>query len=245
MILLTILRSALASVFFVLFTVLWSSLALLEALCMKHRRLEAWIMSAWGRVGLWIFGVKLEVKGTENIPKGGCLFLFNHTSFFDIFAMVAAYEDFRFGAKIELFKIPLFGAAMKHFGILPIARSRREEVFRVYQEAQERAKRGEKFALSPEGKRNVSETLLPFKSGPFVFAINSQIPLVPVVIKGAWAVMEKGWILPNWNRWSRTISIFYLPAIETAGSQISDRSELQNKVYQEMKPYFEDPNGSL
>lgn len=239
MIVFSFLRSVLAAIFFVIFTFFWSSLAILESLIVRSKDAESWIMGTWGKVGLWIFGVKLEVKGLENIPDSGCLFIFNHTSFFDIFAMEAAYRHFRFGAKIELFRIPIFGAAMRQYGILPIARSNREHVFKVYQEAENRAKQGEKFALAPEGKRNRVESLLPFKAGPFIFAINSQIPLVPVVIKGAHAVLGKGKFLPNWDRWTRTIELEYLPPISSVGFTIEARGQLQEKAFKVMQPYFE------
>ncbi len=195
-------------------------------------------MATWGKVGLKVFNVRLQVKGLENIPEGSCLFLFNHTSFFDIFAMLSAYGNFRFGSKIELFSIPIFGAAMKRLGVLPIARQKRENVFKVYDEAKARVQLGEKFALAPEGKRNDQEALLPFKSGPFIFAINSGAPVVPVVIKGAWAVFKKNQWLPNWDRFSRTVTVEYLPAISTAGVSVEKRSELQDKVFQAMKVYF-------
>ncbi len=228
-------RSLIGALFFVVFTFIWSSFAILETFMINSRDLESWIISSWGRLGLKVFGVKLEVRGLENVPSGSALFLFNHTSFFDIFALVAAYPDMRFGAKIELFSIPLFGPAMRRMGVLPIARTRREEVFKVYEEAAERVRRGEKFSLAPEGGRNFEEKLLPFKSGPFVFAINSGMPLVPAVIQGAHHIMGKGHWLPNRDRWSRTLTVTYLKPISTQNVPIEKRGVLQEQAYQEMK----------
>jgi 1-acyl-sn-glycerol-3-phosphate acyltransferase len=232
------LRSFFAGLFFIVFTFFWCVFAIIVAFLPHSKGFETWIMSTWGKVAIKIWGVKVVVKGLENIPKGSCLFVFNHTSFFDIFAMEAAYGEFHFGAKIELFQIPVFGAAMRRMGILPIARQRRESVFKVYEEAQKRAALGEKFALSPEGKRNERETLLPFKAGPFIFAINSKMPLVPVVIKGAHEILSKNQILPNWDRWTRTLTVEYLPPISTEGYSIEERTALQEKTYEAMKVHF-------
>lgn len=232
-------RSALSALLFALFTFLWSGLGIVAAFLPSSKKLETWIMGTWGTVGLKLFGVELKVEGLNNIPEGGCLFLFNHTSFFDVFAMLAAYDHFRFGAKIELFQIPIFGQAMRKLGILPIARANREEVFKVYEMAKERARQGEKFALSPEGRRNDLETLLPFKAGPFVFAINSQIPIVPVVIRGAHAVMNRSQLIPNRDRWKRTITVTYLPIVHSREYSVEKRQELQSKVFEAMSPYFQ------
>lgn len=234
------LRAILGLLVFLPFTLLWSGVAILEAFLIHKHDLESWIMSIWSRICLRIFGVRLEVKGLERIPQGGGVLLFNHTSFFDIFTLQAAYPHFRFGAKIELFKIPLFGEAMRRFGVLPISRGRREEVFKLYQDTVTRAHNGEKFALSPEGQRNHGETLLPFKSGPFIFAINAQIPLIPVVIRGAHDVLPKSQFLPNSDRWRRTIQVEYLAPISSTGFTLKERNELQEKAYQAMKPFFSD-----
>jgi 1-acyl-sn-glycerol-3-phosphate acyltransferase len=146
----SLIRSLLAALFFSIFTFIWSAFSILETFLINNRDLESWIISSWGRLGLKVFGVKLEVRGLENVPSGSALFLFNHTSFFDIFALVAAYPDMRFGAKIELFSIPLFGPAMRRMGVLPIARTRREEVFKVYEEAAERVRRARNFLSRPK-----------------------------------------------------------------------------------------------
>jgi 1-acyl-sn-glycerol-3-phosphate acyltransferase len=182
-----------------------------------------------------MFGVVVTEYGRENLTKGGCLYLFNHTSFFDIFVMHARLRGVRFGAKIELFKIPIFGSTMRKVGVLPIARDNRAEVIKIYEQAQIRAKNGEQFALSPEGGRNTSEeSLKPFKSGPFIFAIRSKIPIIPVVIKGALEVLPKGHLLPNINSWKHTIEVHYLEKIFVEKYAIEQRRQLAELVRERM-----------
>ena len=126
--------------------------AMLLHLILGNRKVDDWHIRTWGKINYRAFGVRLSVHGIENIPTEGCLFLFNHSSFFDIFALCGALPSVRFGAKAELFKIPVFSQAMRMMGTLPIARQKREEVYKVYEEAKLRLKT-EKFALSPEGGR--------------------------------------------------------------------------------------------
>lgn len=232
-------RSCLMVIFFPFFTVVCSIIAILEVYFLHNRKVEDSIVKFWAGGALKMFGVRVTEKGRENIPEGSCLFLFNHTSFFDIFALSYANPHVRFGAKIELFKIPFFGRAMKHFGILPIRRANKEDVFKVYDQAADRVALGEQFALAPEGGRNNEERLLPFKSGPFVFAINSQMPLVPVVIKNANHVLPKDGVIPNKRSFFEEITLEYLPSVSVEGYSFEQRSELQKIVYAEMATHFQ------
>lgn len=234
MILISFLRSFIGVFLFIALTGVMSAVLILEVLVVGNRRFEDRWIQLWGEITLKIFNVKVRVSGQENIPQGACLFLFNHTSFFDIFAMFAAYPHFRFGAKIELFSIPIFGKAMEKAGALPIARQKREEVMKVYDRAVERVARGEKFALSPEGGRNYEEKLLPFKAGPFLFAINAKMPMVPVVIRGAKDILGKGQFLPNWKSWQSEITVVFLPAVSVESKTEEDKKELQELIFKEM-----------
>ncbi len=182
----------------------------------------------------FLYGVRVTVSGLENIPEGGGIYLFNHTSFFDIMALYSHFPFLRFGAKIELFKIPLWGGAMRAMGTLPIARSNREAAIRVLKEACVRARQGERFALSPEGGRSQEGRLLPFKAGPFLFAIEAGVPLVPITINGAQRVWPKGSFFPGTESFFYEIHMKVLPAVSTIGKTIEQRTELQQVVRAEM-----------
>lgn len=230
-------RSVVAALLFAIWTGI-CSVSMLVFGVLNNRKIEDAIVVAWTKGTCILFGVKVVIEGRENMPARGCIYLFNHTSFFDIFAMNGYLNSFRFGAKIELFKIPVFGAGMRRAGILPIARESREEVFRVYKAAEQRIRNGERFALAPEGTRQNSEKLGKFKAGPFVFAINAHAPLVPIVVKGASKVWPKGAIFPNMGKWNRTIKLIILPQVETEGMTVEQRPILQEKVYSMMAPYL-------
>lgn len=204
---------------------------------LKKRKWAEVCFVLWGQLFCRAYGVRVVTRGEENFPPGGCMILFNHTSFFDIGALYAVFPFFRFGAKLELFKIPVFGPTMAAVGTLPIARSNREAAIRVLQEAVQRAKNGEKFALSPEGGRSTHDEtkLLPFKAGPFLFAIEAQVPLVPIIIRGAQDVLPKGGILPGLQAWRSTITLDVLAPIPTAGHTVEERVVLQEKARAEME----------
>lgn len=227
-------RSLLAMFLFPWTVLLLGPLSILCHYILHNRKIDDFFMQLWAKSCCYLFGVKVILEGKENIPQVGCLFLFNHSSFFDIFALASQIPGIRFGAKAELFKIPVFSHAMRAFNTLPIARQNREEVYKIYEEAKVRFTHGEQFALAPEGGRFYGDKLSPFKAGPFVFAISAHAPVVPVVIIGAYEVWPKGTLLANKDRLSRTIYVKLLKPIETVPYNQEMRKELQQQVYEQM-----------
>lgn len=229
------LRSLVMVIIYPFFTFIASVVTIVLNLIFNDRKIDNMVIKWWARNTCRMFNVKVKVIHREKIPKNeGCLYLFNHTSYFDVWAMSAALPSFRFGAKIELFKIPFFGKAIARVGVLPINRDRKESVFRVYEKAKIRMQKGERFALSPEGGRQLEPHLGKFKSGPFVFAIQCQAPIVPVIIRNANRVMSKKSFIPNFYRWQDTITLEVMDSIETTDFVIDDKKKLMNLVHEKM-----------
>ncbi|MBC7743459.1 MAG: 1-acyl-sn-glycerol-3-phosphate acyltransferase [Bdellovibrionaceae bacterium] len=232
--LVTLLRSILATLLFP-FTILFlGSAAIVMHILFRNKDIDDSIIRFWGRICCRMSGVSVQVQGLENIPDGGCVVLFNHSSFFDVFAIAGYVPGVRFGAKAELFKVPIFGYAMKVLGTLPIARGNRQEVYKVYEEAKSRFGNKEKFALAPEGGRFYGEELAPFKAGPFIFAMSAQVPLVPLIIIGAYETQPKGQILFNKSHWHQDIRMQILAPIPTAETTRETRNALQDETYEKM-----------
>lgn len=231
MILLIRLRSLILVLLYPIYLTVLSFICVILNLTLNSRKVDNFMIKLWARGTCLMFGVRVTVNGEYKVPKKtGCIYVFNHVSYFDIWAMSGYLPSFRFGSKIELFKIPIFGWALKRVGVLPIDRERRESVFRVYAEAKERILKGDRFALSPEGTRQDSEKIGPFKSGPFVLAIQCSAPLVPVIIRNAGRVMPKGSFIPSWNRWADEIILDVLDPIETKDITIDSKKELMEST---------------
>jgi 1-acyl-sn-glycerol-3-phosphate acyltransferase len=240
------LRSSIMTLFIPVLVLILGPSAMIANLLFHNKKTDDFFLSLWGRLNCAMFGIKVIIKGRENIPDDGCLFLFNHSSFFDVFAICTALPEVRFGAKAELFKIPVFSHTMRMMGTLPIARKSRDEVYKVYEEAKVRFDNHEKFALSPEGGRFFGPHLYPFKAGPFIFAMSAAVPVVPVVILGAFECLPKGHILANKDRKNRVIEVHILKPIPTVGYEVNTRQKLQALVYAQMDPlwvqYYERTN---
>lgn len=228
-------RAVLADVFILLYTPLHASIMIIMGLLTQSVGLGTFFLRTWSRLVLGACGVRVKVEGLENLPEGGAVYIFNHTSHFDIPVIhTALNKDLRFGAKIELFQIPFFGGAMRAVGVLPITRSSREEVLKIYERSIERVNQGEGFVLAPEGTRQNGKELGRFKAGPFVFAINAQCPMVPVVLHDVTKVLPKKKLLPNWGQWRSEVRVQVLPIIPTAGLLMDQRRDLQEQAWQVM-----------
>ena len=220
---------------------LFFSIVVLFCGLLNQQQLATYLIGMWAHILLGSFGVRVQVEGEENLPQvGGGIIVFNHQSHLDIPAICAATKkQIRFGAKVELFKIPFFGIAMKSIGTLQIARDNRTEVLRIYKEASKRFEQNILFVLAPEGTRQREAKLGRFKKGPFVFAMNAKVPVIPVVIKGAFEVLPPKRLLVNLGCWRRTIFIRILPAVATAAFEPAQLDQLVDAVSMQMTSAFE------
>lgn len=177
----------------------------------------------WGRKLLKLNGIDVSVHGAEHIPSGPCVFVANHVSWVDIWALVARLPGrIRFLAKRELLLVPVFGWAMKRAGHIPIDRQNRRAAFDAYAEAVRLIQEGTRATIFGEGTRSRDGSLLPLKKGPFVLAIQAGVPVVPVFLEGTYLVLPKGSIVLR----PRPIRILVAEPLPTEGLTYDDREAL-------------------
>jgi 1-acyl-sn-glycerol-3-phosphate acyltransferase len=182
----------------------------------------------WGRVGLLLAGARVRVNGADRIPTDGPLiFMGNHQSNFDILTLYAGLpHHFSWIAKEELFRIPLFGLAMKRAGYLPLDRSDGRRALKTMESAAEKIRTGISVIIFPEGTRSMDGRLLPFKRGGFLLAARAGVPIVPFTISGSAQVNP-----PKQLRLTPgTITITFGEPIPTAGATGKKRDELIDRV---------------
>lgn len=148
----------------------------------------------WGfRVILWIGGVKITVKGKENIPDEAALFVGNHRSYFDILVLYVQCERLTgFVAKDAMEKIPSLRVWMRYLYCLFLDRKDPRAGMKTILQAIEYIKQGVSICIFPEGTRNDGEELsmLPFKEGSFKIATKTGCPIVPVSINNSAEIFE-------------------------------------------------------
>lgn len=148
----------------------------------------------WGfRVILWIGGVKITVKGKENIPDEAALFVGNHRSYFDILIMYIQCERLTgFVAKDAIEKVPSLRVWMRYLYCLFLDRKDPRAGMKTILQAIEYIKQGVSICIFPEGTRNDGEELsvLPFKEGSFKITTKTGCPIVPVSINNSAEIFE-------------------------------------------------------
>jgi len=180
----------------------------------------------WSRIVLAAAGVRVVVHGGEHRGGPQHIFVGNHASWFDVFAMAAHLRWVKFVAKAELFKLPIFGPAMRYAGMIPIERANQSRARASINQAGAEITRGASVILFPEGTRGRDYALRPFKKGAFVLAIETQAPIVPVAIHGTIEIQPKGGVLIRPGR----IDLHFLPPIDTVGWAYDDRNALAEEA---------------
>lgn len=180
------------------------------------------------RIGFFLAGIRLVVRGQEKLPPNPhYVYMMNHSSNLDVPAVFLVLPgEVRTLGKKELFKLPVLATAMKMGGFISIDRSNRERAVESMRLAARIAREGASFLLAPEGTRSRTGELLPFKKGGFYLAIDSEVPILPITVKGAFQLMPPGTfaIRPG------TIEIFFHDPVPTAGLKHTDRQRLAEEV---------------
>ncbi|MDO4325606.1 MAG: lysophospholipid acyltransferase family protein [bacterium] len=153
------------------------------------------IVQAVFRLILKLAGVRVTVRGAENIPADrAVLFVGNHRSYFDILVGYTTVPGLMgFVAKKEMEKIPSLSKWMKNVNCLFLDRKNVKEGLKTILVGIEQVKKGISVWIFPEGTRNRGEVLemLPFKEGSLKIAEKSGCYVIPVAITGTAEIFEK------------------------------------------------------
>lgn len=199
-----------------------------------------WAPRFWSRAVLWAAGVRLVIHNPERMRHGEPhIYASNHLSWFDVFTLAYLLPRYKFVGKAELFRIPIFGAAARAAGMIPIERENRKSAFQSYDVAVQRIRAGASVVVYPEGTRGLSYALRPFKKGPFVLAAAAQVPIIPIILHGTMTIMPKG----AWRIRSGTVHVHLLEPISTTGLTYQDRDSLSAACWSRMAAELRDEYG--
>lgn len=155
-----------------------------------------WCCQALIRLGgsaVW----NMRVFGTHHIPReGGALLASNHQSYLDPPLVASCLpREMHFMARKSLFRNPVFRALISTCNAFPIERDSAD--VSGLKEAFRRLRAGNLLLVFPEGTRTRNGSIGPMKAGIGMMAARARVPIVPVLIDGAYEVWPRGRALPR------------------------------------------------
>lgn len=202
-------------------------------------RLLAWPFDRWnywgGRlfrsVGLLVEAVtprwRFEVRGTPPAdPRNPYVVVANHESFADIVLLTHLPWEMKWLSKLSIMKIPVFGWSMWAVRDVPIRRGNSVSAREAMVECSRRLAGKVSVMIFPEGTRSGSEEMLPFKDGAFRLAIEHQVPMLPLALRGARRAIARH----DWRIGRAHAVVQILDPVPTAGLTQADLPELKARV---------------
>lgn len=219
---------------FLIFTPFFGGLVVAAALLgMKDEEGSVfdWAPRYWARTLLRAGGVRVHLHDAHRIARGEArVYVSNHVSWYDVFALAAVLPRYKWIAKAELAKIPLFGYAARAAGMIFIDRDNRKAAFAQYETAAQCLREGASVIVCPEGTRGATYAIRPFKKGPFVLALAAGVPIVPCIVHGTIAIHPRG----SWRVRRGDVHIHFLEEIPTEGLAYEQRDQLAQRTWDSM-----------
>ena len=151
------------------------------------------------RIIMLSFFIWPKIKG--HFPKDGpYIIMMNHSSFLDVFIFPLVPSGHYTGVTAASnFKIPVLSALMRSIQAIPIERKNLESAIESIKRAERVLKQNIHIGILPEGTRTLNGRIGPLKKGGFHMAINTNTPIVPVGVSGAFCVKPKNrwWTMPS------------------------------------------------
>ncbi len=147
---------------------------------------------------------RLETRGIENLSSSGNFIITpNHASYLDGFVVVlslpfSVFRNLYLLGISDFFTGALKGWFAKKAHVIPIDSS--VYLNRALQTSAYVLRHGRSLCVFPEGGRSPDNTLLEFKKGVGILAIEMGMPVVPVYIKGAFEALPREAAWPKFRK---------------------------------------------
>lgn len=189
-----------------------------------------WIVHAWGHVNLLLLrlvvGLKVEWRGTENIPEGGYIVASKHQSAWETFALIPHFAYPTFILKRELRWIPIFGWYLSKFQQIPINRGKRAAALTaMMRAAKETIAKNRQIMIFPEGTRRPPGAEPAFKFGIAYLYKDLNCRVLPVALNAGLYWPRRSWML-----YPGTVIVEFLPPIEPGLSPRDFHNKLVDEI---------------
>ncbi|MEO0871897.1 MAG: lysophospholipid acyltransferase family protein, partial [Pseudomonadota bacterium] len=158
-----------------------------------------------------ICGIRTEIRGQENLPKGSFIYAAKHQCMWDVFVPFLILDDPVITMKRELLWYPFFGWYALKSKMIPIDRGgAARTIKKMLAAAETRAAEQRQFVIFPEGTRHPpGVTAGYFSAGTSAFYKRLEVPCVPVATNSGLCWPARGFV-----RTPGTVVFEILPPIE-------------------------------
>ena len=177
-------RSFLFAIAYWCLSIFYSVVALILTL-IPGRKPVKWIIQRYTRrmvQAMRMFaGIRLEVRGRENIPDMPVIFACKHHSWGDGFCIYSQFDDLAFVTGDHLEKYPLMGTLLSKLGAIVVNNCGGIEARRALaNRSAKAAEDGRSILIYPEGHLNAPGTYRRYRSGVWYMMNSFTMPVVPV-----------------------------------------------------------------
>lgn len=131
----------------------------------------------------WLAGVRIEIRGRENVPTGAALVAAKHQSMFDVFSQFAILPDACFVMKKELLMVPLFGWHGLKADMIVVDRDGHSAALKkLVRDAKDRLKGTRQIVIFPEGTRGDVGQPGDYKPGIAALYRELDMPVTPLAL---------------------------------------------------------------
>jgi 1-acyl-sn-glycerol-3-phosphate acyltransferase len=160
----------------------------------RRRRL----LQSGARLIFRLGGIPLRIEGLAHLPAGPCIVVANHASYLDGVILTAALPArFAFVIKREMTRVPLAHFMLRRVGSEFVEREHNSQGTRDTRRILQKADIGQSLVFFPEGTFQAVPGLCHFRLGAFIAALRSNLPVVPLVIRGSRAMLGGDRWLPQ------------------------------------------------
>jgi 1-acyl-sn-glycerol-3-phosphate acyltransferase len=188
------------------------------------------VMETWARVASfgvrWICGIKVEVRGLENLPDGPVMIASKHQSTLDTVAPILFTSRPVYVLKQELLDMPIFGWYCQRAGLIAIDRDGQMSALRkMIAQAKERFADGRPLIIFPEGTRQDVDAPADYKIGVAGIYTMLGVPCVPMALNTGLVWPAKGFM-----RYPGTAVFEFLPVIPAGLKRAEFMATLEERI---------------
>jgi 1-acyl-sn-glycerol-3-phosphate acyltransferase len=211
----TFIRSLIFFVVQIIWTPIYATMVLSLFMLKPHTRYRLASGLAYSTVWLLrvICGIRMEVRGAENIPQQPCIVLCKHQSAWETFALQTVFPPQVWVLKRELLWLPFFGWGLALTSPIAIDRSKGKQAMKqLLEQGKHRLDDGFCVVIFPEGTRMPYGVRGKYKIGGAMLGESSGAPVVPVAHNAG-----KHWGRNAFIKHPGTIVMSIGPAIDPKG----------------------------